>query len=136
MSIWSTLFKRKQDQPVEVIDGDGQIEALLTNNAYKYVASRPGFTGVTSDTYRKTFTVRRPAIEEFIARHQLNVEDYGAKHHWLTLHSIGDKWVVRQFYPPEKGPGYDRDFDFATKQEARAALLSKLLGNTQTNVKF
>ena len=136
MSLWGKLFGARVHQPVEVVDANGQIDALLTNSAYKYVASRPGFAGTNSDSYRKVFTVRRPAIEEFIARRQIKVEEYGAAHHWLTLHFLGGKWIVRQFYPPEKGPGVDVDTVFATQQAAKADLLTKLLANTQTGIRF
>ena len=136
MSFWEKLFGTRELQPVEVIDADGQIEALLTNSAYKYIASRPGFVGINTDSYRKVFTVRRPTIEEFINRRQIKVEEYGASHHWLTLHFLGGKWIVRHFYPPEKGPGVDVDTSFATQQEAKVDLLTKLLANTQTGIRF
>ena len=120
----------------EIIDSDGQIEALLTNRAYQYVMDRLNIDRVMPENYRQVFTVRRRELEEYIARHEIKVEEYGDEYHWLSLHPEGSKWIVRQFMPPEKGPGYDKDTLYDTIEEARSALLDKLLMNAGTGIRY
>jgi hypothetical protein len=136
MSILSKIFGGKSLPTSEIADLDGQVQALLTNSAYEYVASRPGFTHIEHDSYRRVFTVRRKEIEAYIAEHQLVVEDYGAKYHWLKLFQRGEHWIVSQFRPPEKGPGYEDETTFQSYEAARDDLLTKLLTNTLTGIRF
>jgi hypothetical protein len=136
MSILGKLLRRRVDRASEMIDIDGQAEALLTNRAYEYVSSRPGFTGITHDSYRNVFTVRKREIEEYIEKHQIVLEDYGEKYHWLRMFPREDKWIVSQFYPPEKAPGVEVESTLNTYREARAYLLERLLINTQSGIRF
>src|SRR5262249_7945393 len=126
MSFLSKLFGR--EEPVEINpDVQGQVEALLTNRVYEYASTRLGVELMTPEFYRKVFTVRRKEIEEYLAQHEIKLEEYGDEYHWLSLHQEGDKWIVRQFFPPEKGPGYDMDTEYSSYEKARSALLDKLI---------
>jgi hypothetical protein len=136
MSIFGKIFGGRPDPNVAHVDIDGQIEALLTNRAYHYASSRLPADEMTGQFYRKVFTVRRRDIEEYLNRNQIKPEEYGEKYHWLSLHQEGDKWIVRQFMPPEKGPGYDHDILHNSYEKASAVLLDKLLMNAGTGIRF
>ncbi len=116
-------------------DAEGQIMALLANRGYEYVARVVGASNFTTEVYREVFTVRLPDVREYVERHGTSLEDYAAAH-WLNFERRDGRWIVGEYFPPEKSPGFWRDTEFDTEAEAREFLLKKILNTAHVGISF
>lgn len=114
---------------------EGQVQALLENRTYKYVLAVLGGVIPSTAAHQGCFTVRRPEIDDYIARHQIDVAAYG-DYHGMKLFLRDGEWIVSIFHWAERSPEYEEEIRCESEAAARKMLLDRILRNSQTGIDF
>ena len=114
---------------------EGQVKALLENRTYKYALAVLGGVIPSTAAHQGCFTVRRPEIDDYIARHHIDVAAYG-HYHGMKLFLRDGEWIVSVFHWAERSPEYEEENRCDSEAAARKMLLDRILRNSQTGIDF